>query len=140
MAVWLEDADGFPVRTAVLWMQTEQPGPRWHRDLLRWYRNDRVRKLADNTELIGVVSSATRGPGEYKAVFDGLDDNGKPLPPGEYTLFLEAAREHGTYQIIRHKLTLGKEPIGETKLKGNVEIKAASFEYRTPSRTSSETK
>lgn len=130
VAVWLEDEDEFPVRTALLFMQTKQPGPRWHRDLLRWYRNDGVRKLADNTELIGVVSAATRGPGEYKAVFDGRDDAGQPLKPGKYTLYIEAAREHGTYQLIRHPLTLGKDPLKETSLKSNVEIKSASVEYR----------
>ncbi|WP_197453949.1 DUF2271 domain-containing protein [Caulifigura coniformis] len=132
VAVWMEDADGFPVRTAVLWMQTKQPGPRWHRDLLRWFKNDRVRKLADEKDLIGVISGATRGPGEYKAVFDGLDDAGKPLKPGKYTLYIEAAREHGTYQLIRHPLQLGAEPIPEAKLKSNVEIKSASVEYRKP--------
>ncbi|HCO26668.1 MAG TPA: hypothetical protein DIT97_27990, partial [Gimesia maris] len=60
VAVWLEDEDGFPVKTALLWMQTKQPGPRWHRDLTRWYRNDRFRKLAENKELIGTISAATR--------------------------------------------------------------------------------
>jgi hypothetical protein len=130
VAVWLEDKDEFPVRTALLWMQTKQPGPRWHRDLLRWYRNDAVRKLADQRDLIGTISGATRGPGQYKAVFDGKDDAGNPLPPGKYTLFIEVAREHGTYQLIRHPLTLGSEPIAETKLKSNVEIKSASVEYR----------
>jgi len=135
VAVWLEDADGFPVRTTVLWMMTKQPGPRWHRDLLRWFKNDRVRKLADEKDLIGVISGATRGPGEYKAVFDGLDDAGKPLKPGKYTLYIEAAREHGTYQLIRHPLQLGAEPIAEAKLKSNVEIKSASVEYRKPQPT-----
>lgn len=130
VAVWLEDADEFPVRTAVLWMQTKQPGPRWHRDLLRWYRNDAVRKLADKRDLIGTISGATRGSGQYKAVFDGKDDAGQLLPAGKYTLFIEVAREHGTYQLIRHPLTLGTEPIAETKLKSNVEIQSASVEYR----------
>ncbi|MES2790831.1 MAG: DUF2271 domain-containing protein [Planctomycetota bacterium] len=132
VAIWLEDEDEFPVRTAVLWMQTKQPGPRWHRDLLRWFRNDGVRKLADGTDLIGTISSATRAAGEYKAVFDGKDDAGKLLKPGKYTLFIEVAREHGTYQLIRHKLVLGSDPIAETKLKENVEIKSASVEYRAP--------
>ena len=49
---------------------------------------------------------------QYKAVFDGRDDSGKALKPGKYTLYIEAAREHGTYQLIRHPLTLGKDPIG----------------------------
>lgn len=132
VAVWLEDHDDFPVRTTVLWMQTKQPGPRWHRDLLRWYRNDAVRKLADGKALIGTISGATRGPGEYKAVFDGKDDAGNPLTPGKYTLFIEVAREHGTYQLIRHPLTLGDKPIAETKLKSNVEVKSATVEYRVP--------
>lgn len=132
VAVWLEDEDEFPVRTALLWMQTKDPGPRWHRDLLRWYRQDGVRKLADGKALIGTISGATRGPGKYTAVFDGLDDNGKPLPAGKYTLFLEVAREHGTYQLIRQQVTLGDKPVAATDLKSNVEVKSASFEYRTP--------
>lgn len=130
VAVWLEDQDEFPVRTALLFMQTKDPGPRWHRDLLRWYRNDGIRKLADGNDLIGTVSAATRGPGEYKAVFDGKDDNGKPLKPGKYTLFIEVAREHGTYQLIRQPVTLGDKPFEAIKLKSNVEVKSATAEYR----------
>jgi len=84
VAIWLEDADEFPVKTAILWMQTKQPGPRWHRDLLRWYRNDGIRKLADGTDLIGTISSATRNAGEYNAIFDGKDDAGKTLPHGKF--------------------------------------------------------
>lgn len=130
VAVWLENADDFPVKTAVLWLQTERPGPRWHRDLSRWYRNEGNRKLVGLEPLIDTVASATRGPGKYQALFDGTSDDGTPLKPGKYTLFIEAAREHGTYQLIRHEMTLGSEPIADTKLKGNVEIKSASVAYR----------
>ena len=70
--------------------------------------------------------------GKVLLVFDGLDDNGKPLKPGKYKLFIEVAREHGTYQIIRQPLELGANPIETTQLKSNVEIKSASFEYRKP--------
>lgn len=129
VAVWLEDKDGFPVKTAVLWMQTDQPGPRWHRDLTRWYRNDRLRQVVEDTQLIGTISSATRGPGEYQARFDGTDNDGKRLPSGKYTLCIEAAREHGTYQIIRQTMDLGDQPIKATKLKGNVEVSSASFAF-----------
>ncbi|QDU13176.1 Thiamine biosynthesis lipoprotein ApbE precursor [Gimesia maris] len=129
VAVWLEDEDGFPVKTALLWMQTKQPGPRWHRDLTRWYRNDRFRKLAENKELIGTISAATRGPGQYQARFDGTDNQGKPLPHGKYTLYIEAAREHGTYQIIRKPVELRADPISKQGLEENVEIGNVSFEY-----------
>jgi hypothetical protein len=132
VAVWLEDQDGFPVKTAALWLQTEQPGPRWHRDLTRWYRNDRMRKLAENADLIDSVSGPTRGPGDYSAYFDGTDNSGKSLPEGKYTLCIEAAREHGTYQLIKENLELSDKVIGKKQLKGNVEVRSACYWF-TPS-------
>lgn len=129
VAVWLEDTDGFPVKTAVLWMQTEQPGPRWHRDLTRWYRNDRLRQVVEETELIGTISGATRGPGNYDAYFDGTDNAGKPLKPGTYTLCLEVAREHGSYQLIREKIEWGEKPIAKKDLKENAEMDKISYRY-----------
>lgn len=129
VAVWLEDKDGFPVKTAILWMQTEQPGPRWHRDLTRWYRTNRMRKTAEKTDLIGTISGATRGAGEYQAIFEGTDNAGKPLPDGVYTLCLEVAREHGTYQLIREQVELNGKPIAPKELKGNVEMHKVAYRY-----------
>ncbi|MEL7266006.1 MAG: DUF2271 domain-containing protein [Planctomycetota bacterium] len=136
LAVWLEDEDGFPVKTATLWWQTQQPGPRWHRDLTRWYRNNRIRKIAEKTNLVDGISGATRGPGNYQTHFDGTDNAGDPLPSGTYTLCLEAARENGTYKIIRQRVQLGTKAIEKTKLKGNIEIPEASFSY-TPKKDAS---
>lgn len=135
VAVWLEDGEGFPVKTGLLFLQTERPGPRWHRDLTRWYRNDRTRRLVEKTDLIGTISSATRGPGKYSAQFDGTDNQGNKLADGEYTLFLEVAREHGTYQIIREQVKLiAGSPIAKTRLKSNVEVSDVyySFEKQVP--------
>lgn len=129
VAVWLEDQDGFPVKTAALWLQADQPGPRWHRDLTRWYRNDRMRKLVEDTDVIDAVSGPTRGPGDYSAYFDGTDNNGKLLPSGRYTLCIEVAREHGTYQLIKDTLELGDKPIRQKGLKGNLEVSAASYRF-----------
>jgi hypothetical protein len=96
---------------------------------VRWYKQDRVRQLVDGSKLIGTVSAATRPPGRYKAVWDGKDDQGKPVAKGEYTLYIEAAREHGTYRLIRQSLTLGTKVL-EGNLKGNEEIKSARFVYQ----------
>ena len=112
-----------------LWLTTRQPGPRWHGDLKRWYRDDQLRRLADDTDLIDTVSRATRQPGKYTVTWDGKDDHGKPLGPGTYTVCIEAAREHGTYQLIRKEVTIAGKPFAED-LKGNVEMKSASIEYR----------
>ncbi|MEM8669117.1 MAG: DUF2271 domain-containing protein [Planctomycetota bacterium] len=129
VAVWLEDEDGYPVKTALLWLQTDQPGPRWHRDLTRWYRNDRMRKVVEKKNMIGTISGATRGPGEYQARFDGTDNEGNKLSDGKYTLCLEVAREHGTYQIIREPVVLDGKPIAAKELKSNVEMSAVKFRY-----------
>ena len=129
VAVWLEDADGFPVKTGALWLMTEQPGPRWHRDLTRWYRNDRMRKIVEKTDLIDGISGATRGPGTYEVYFDGTDNHDQRLPEGTYTLCLEAARENGTYKIIRERFQWGGDAIERTDLPGNLEITAAAMRF-----------
>ena len=126
VAVWIEDSEGFSVRTLALWLQAG--GSRWHPDLRRWYRDDQARKLVDDTNLISTISKPTKAPGKYTVTWDGLDDGGQPVKAGTYTILIEAAREHGTYQLIRQELTLGDKPI-EKKLAGNVEINAARIIY-----------
>ena len=128
VAAWLADKDGFPVRTISLWVQQAPPGERWVPDLRQWYRDDRVRQLVDDLNLVDAVSSATRNAGKHKVAWDGNDDNGKPLPAGTYTLIVESAREHGTYQIIREKLELGAKAF-QRDLKGNAEISAVRVNY-----------
>ncbi|MCY2964438.1 MAG: DUF2271 domain-containing protein [Planctomycetota bacterium] len=129
VAVWIEDNDGFPVRTLALWVQGTGRGPRWIPDLKRWYKTDHVRKFNDETDLVATISEPTRKPGEYTLVWDGTDDHGELVEPGEYTVSIEAVREHGTYQVSRKKIKLDQEPVREN-LESNKEIKAASLEYR----------
>lgn len=50
------------------------------------------------------------------------------MKPGTYTILIEAAREHGTYQLIRQELTLADKSLDKT-LSGNVEIKSARIVY-----------
>lgn len=126
VAVWIEDQDGLTVRTLILWIQKE--GVRWHPDLRRWWRDDQARKLIEDTDLIATFSRATRPPGKYDIVWDGKDDAGAPVKPGTYTVLIETAREHGTYQLIRQEVTLGDKPFTKS-LAGNVEIKSARLVY-----------
>lgn len=127
VAAWVEDGDGFPVKTLVLWVQRD--GQRWLPDLKRWYRAERLRKIAEDTELVATVSEATRQPGSHAVTWDGSDNGGTQLPPGKYTICIEAAREHGTYQFDRRTVSLGAGPFRET-FAGNDEIKSATFEAR----------
>ena len=127
IAVWIEDKDGLAVRTLTLWVHPQ--GPRWIPELRRWYRDDQARRLVDDTNLVDTTARATRLPGKYEVIWDGKDDHGQQLGAGPYTVSIEAAREHGTYQIIQKSVTLAKEPFLE-ELKGNVEIKSATIAYR----------
>jgi hypothetical protein len=125
VAVWVENKEGMPVRTLTLWFE----GRRWLSDLRRWYRSDQARLRVDKADLTNATSRATRPPGRYQVIWDGKDDHGRLLDAGEYTLYIEAAREHGTYQIMSKQATLADQPFAE-ELKGNVEIKSAALEYR----------
>jgi FAD:protein FMN transferase len=130
VAVWVEDTEGRAVRTLSLWVSSGGAGPfQWLPDLKRWYQTDQDRKKTEKKEILFTVSRPTRPPGKYKVIWDGKDNNGKQLAGGEYTITVEAAREHGTYQSIRKQVVLEGKPFTE-ELKGNVEIKSASLEYR----------
>ncbi|MBP6824429.1 MAG: DUF2271 domain-containing protein [Acidobacteria bacterium] len=125
VAVWIEDKDKFPVRTIALWYQK----PRWLPDLKSWSRGDRMRSMAEGSDLASSVSSATRAPGKYTLKWDGKDNKGKLVKPGKYTVFIEAAREHGTYQLMRQEIDFNGAP-KQFNLTGNVEIASGSLDYR----------
>jgi thiamine biosynthesis lipoprotein ApbE len=129
LAIWIEDKDRFPVRTiALLYDQT-----RYLPELRAWYRADRLRAMAENTDIVSSVSSATRSPGSYTFKWDGKDQQGKLVKAGTYTVNLEVAREHGTYQIIRQELDFSGAA-KRVELPANVEVAAASLDYRKISR------
>ena len=120
VAVWVEDAKGKSVKTLCLWLEDL----RWLDDLKRWRRLYRERGDA----FVSASSSATRKPGVYTLAWDGRDDDGKVVPEGAYTLFIEIAREHGTYQLARDAVTVGPKPYRHD-IEGNVEMKQAKVRF-----------
>jgi hypothetical protein len=129
VAVWVENKAGFPIRNVSLWVSSGGPGPwEWMKDLRRWYASDKARKRVDRRDMVLTMARPTRPPGKYSVVWDGKDDFGRPLPPGDYTIFIDAAREHGTYQSIQKDVTIGDEPFA-VELPGNIEIKSAALDY-----------
>ncbi len=124
VAVWIEDQNHAPVRTVALWHERDRYLP----ELRAWYLKYRGAYNSDKS-FLGSVSSATRSPGKYTVKWDGKDDKGNIVPPGTYTLKIEASREHGTYQLIRQDLNLNEQP-QLINLTGNPEIASASLDYR----------
>ena len=129
VAVWIADAEGRPVRTLSVWVNTSGRGPRYIRELRRWFSMERDLEDAGGPDLIATTSSATRLPGQYTVTWNGRDDRGNVVEQGTYRVFIEAAREHGTYQLMQQDLTLAAKPVA-ADLPGNEEIGRARVEYR----------
>jgi thiamine biosynthesis lipoprotein len=125
VAVWIEDADHFPVRTLTLWTQNA----RWLPELKQWYRGDQIRNLSEGTDISRTVSSATRPPGKYSLKWDGKDNDGKPVKAGTYSVVIEASREHGGYQIDRKAISFTGKP-DQATLPGGQELGSVVLDYR----------
>jgi thiamine biosynthesis lipoprotein ApbE len=121
VAVWIENQDRELVKSISLWYNK----PRWLPDLKRWYAKHQ--SVMQDVGAVGSISSATRSAGQYKLEWDGLDNNGKSAPAGTYVLYIEAAREHGTYQLIQQEFEWNGK-VKQISLEGGVEIKSASIE------------
>jgi thiamine biosynthesis lipoprotein ApbE len=124
VAVWVEDAKRNTVRTLALWYNK----PRWLPDLKEWYRKNNS-SYNGGAEDMSSISSATRPAGSYILKWDGKDDKGKYVNEGTYTIFIEAAREHGTYQIMKQEINCKKKP-EHFDIPGNIEVSSASVEYK----------
>ena len=125
VAVWIEDADHFPIRTLALWTQN----PRWLPELKQWYRDDQIRNLSEGTDISRTISSATRPAGKYSLKWDGKDNEGKFVKPGKYTVVVEGSREHGGYQIERRELDFSGKPEQAT-LPAGQELGTVLLDYR----------
>ena len=122
VAVWIEDMQRTPIRTVQLWVGQDE----WLKDLRSWWRkvgrNDR--------KVVDAVTSATRPAGEYNFTWDGLDQQGKRVMEGEYTLYVEVVREHGGRNYLRQKLQLSDENF-TVQLKATEETGIITLNYQT---------
>ena len=114
MAVWVEDANGKRVRTVAVWGNA----PKYLPDLSEWW------KLAQQDQQWAMsVTKATRPAGQHSIAWDGLDDQGKPLPAGTYTIFLEVNRQHGTHATESGQIVCNRIP-REGMIPGRLGIRA----------------
>jgi thiamine biosynthesis lipoprotein len=88
VAVWMENAAGKVVRVLAFWANK----PQYYREMSGFYA-----AMGRNQNLMYSLARATRRPGSYSLVWDGLDDQGKPVPPGTYKIVVETDQEHGDY-------------------------------------------
>ncbi len=122
VAVWVENEKSESIRTLALWYNNN----RWLPDLKRWYAKHFEK--TQKQDFVDAVTGATRSAGKYTLLWDLKDDNGTPVEAGKYTVHIEAAREHGTYQLISREIELNDEP-KRIDLEGGIEIASAVIEY-----------
>ena len=127
VAVWVDDENKRAVRDLAIWYGK----PRYLSDLRAWRRSNGNRFAYQNSN-ISSISSSTRPPGKYTLKWDGKDDNGALVKPGKYIINIEAAREHGTHQLMSQEMTFTGST-NQINLNGNVEIASASLDYRKKS-------
>jgi thiamine biosynthesis lipoprotein len=101
VAVWVDDASGNLVRGLALWGGKSK----YWGDLSTLWSH-----LHGNFDQLRSVTRATRSPGRYDLVWDGLDNNKKPVPPGTYRITVETNQEHGSYAKQSGTLEIGDSP------------------------------
>jgi thiamine biosynthesis lipoprotein len=127
VAVWVVDADKKPVRQIALWMRATKEKYLW--DMRSWYTAYYSDLMADKPS-VSSTTSATRSAGKYTLKWDGKDDKGNLVKQGTYTLYIEAAREHGTHQLMKQDITISKPQPQHFDLGDNIEISSASLDLR----------
>lgn len=88
VAVWIEDASHKVIRTVAIWGTKDK----YISDLSHWWMAAGGEQAYSQFK---AISRATRAPGKYSLVWDGLDDQGKVVPKGSYTVCVEINRENG---------------------------------------------
>jgi hypothetical protein len=112
VAVWVEDSSNIAVRVVHLEYQLGR-GTRWLNDLVRWERADQTLVALGIQSSADTTTNATRIPGTYAVVWDGKDADGKYVAAGTYNVYVEAAREKGPYQFVKHTINITGEAFSE---------------------------
>jgi len=121
VAAWVEPVGGGAAQTLFVWYDVKkagnEPGTKWLSDLRTWWRKGgRSLKLP-----LDGVSGATRAPGIYRI----------PIPAGiksgNYTLFVEAARETGGRELVSTPISI---PARAAAASGKSELGAVTISAR----------
>jgi len=129
VAVWIERADNTVASTLAVWYQmraNSDNGTKWLKDMRQWWR----RTGRDLEMPVDGVSSATRPPGKHQLSFTEGTRPLEKLPPGEYKLVVEAAREVGGREVVSVPFQWPAAKGQTLKAQGKSELGAISLELQ----------
>ena len=108
-AVWIEDAQGNLVKTLAVTQYTSTGGWRLRNSSLSHWQ-EIANPLHMTMEEIDAVSGATpRQSGTYRVIWDYTDQDGNPVPDGEYICKLEAALFFTSYALYEGSFPTANE-------------------------------
>lgn len=121
VAVWLEKPGTPAIRTLAVWYDHDMragEGRKWLSDMRTWWRK------GGRSANIDGVTGATKAPGPQRLSVPATALKG--LAPGEYRLFIEAAREVGGREIVQLPITIGAKRPATARAAGKTELGAVT--------------
>lgn len=128
VAVWLEGA-GQKVTNLAVWYDVGMrngEGTKWLKDMRTWWRRS-GRELAMPAD---GLSGATRPPGRHQLAFRSDSGPMTILPPGDYSLVVEAAREVGGRELLRVPFQWPPKAGTSADAKGESELASIAVELK----------
>ncbi len=127
VAVWIERADQSFAGNVAVWYDVKKRndgGAKWLKDMRTWWR-----KSGKDTPSLDGVSGATRTSGEQSVNL--LDAKAvAALPPGQYQVVVEAARENGGREVLRAPFEWPLKKAQSTKVPGEGELGAIAIDAK----------
>ena len=129
IAAWLENADQKVVANlSVLYdvKKKDNGGAKYLKDMRQWWR-----KAGRDAQLpMDGVSGATRAPGEVALTFPAAKAALDKLPPGQYQLMIEAAREAGGREVVKVPLQWPPKSAQTLSAQGKEELGAIAVQLK----------
>jgi hypothetical protein len=129
VAIWLERPDQTIAANLAVWYDVKarnNEGTKWLKDLRQWWR----RAGRDLAMPVDGLSSATRPVGEHALNFGPNANPMADLPPGEYQLVVEAAREVGGRELVKIPIQWPPKGGEVLKIQGQHELGAVAVELK----------
>jgi hypothetical protein len=128
VAAWIEKAsDQSYAGNVALWYdlkKRDNGGAKWLKDMRSWWR-----KSGHDTAVVDGVTGATRSAGEHS--INLLDAKAvTALPPGQYEVVVEAARENGGRDVVRVPFEWPVKKAQSAKAQGEGELGTVSIDAR----------
>ena len=128
LAAWIEKAsDQSYAGNVALWYDVnkrDNGGAKWLKDLRSWWR-----KSGHDTAVVDGVTGATRTAGDH--AINLVDAKAvAALPPGQYEVVVEAARENGGREVLRVPFDWPVKKTQSAKAQGQGELGAVSIDAK----------